>query len=416
MPRYGFAYTIGIMNVSQNFEHGGSEEAPSFVGYRIIKFAGASKDALKELAEILIPHETEIVDRWIRAQFMAWSPPTFTRDELKDVFGGVFHNMLGCMQTRQLERCVEDLEKTGAVLAAGDFPYEALIISLHFLEESYMPLLLQKSLEKSVEWLIEMDEFLHAALAAIATSYFQNYREELLEEAEAGRLIQEGLLAKVPKKVIDLEVAYIYLSSTERARVGGDLVDLFMLNPLGAAFIIGDLSGHGLEAATDAAMLRYQFRGFMRENQDLTTTMARLNRVLKDELEAGQFATALAGTYMGAGRLKLVSAGHPTPVLCSKSCRLLKPDGIALAVDEDAVYSVNEVELGPGDIFIVYTDGLTEARSTEGFFGEDRVLEAVQQVRNAPANAIVEHLRDEAVRFANGNLTDDVAILVLKRQ
>lgn len=404
------------MDANQNFEHEGSGETPSFVGYRIIKFAKVSEDALRELAEILIPHEAEIVDRWVRTQLMAWSPPAFTRDELKDVFGGVFHNMLGCMQTRQLERCIEDLEKTGAVLAARDFPYEALIISLHFLEASYMPLLPRKPLEKTMEWLVEMDEFLHAALAAIATSYFRNYREELLEEAELGRLIQEGLFAKVPKKVIDLEVAYIYLSSTERARVGGDLVDLFMLNPLEAAFIIGDLSGHGLGAATDAAMLRYQFRGFMRENQDLTATMARLNRVLKEELEAGHFATALAGAYMGAGRLELVSAGNPIPILCSKSCRLLKPGGIALAVDEDATYSVSEVELGSGDIFVAYTDGLTEARSAKGFYGEDRVLEAVQQVRNAPANAIVEHLRDEAIRFADGNLTDDVAILVLKRK
>lgn len=403
------------MNSNQNIGQGGSE-TPIFAGYRIIKFARTSKDDLRELAEILIPHEAEIVNRWVRTQFMAWSPPTFTNNELKGVFSGIFHDMLSCMHARQPERCIRNFERTGAELASKNFPYEALIISLHFLEESYMPLLLQLPSKKAMEWLVEMDEFLHAALAAIATSYFQHYRGELLEKAEVGRLVQEGLLAKVPKEVIDLEVAHIYISATVQAQVGGDLVDLFTINSQEAAFIIGDLSGHGLEGATDAAMIRYQFRGFIRENPDLAAAMVRLNRVLKDELEAGHFATVLTGIYGEAGQLRLVSAGHPTPILCGKSCHFLEPDGIALAVNEDATYSVNEVELKPGEIFIAYTDGLTEARGTEGLFGEDRLLNAVRQVRNAPAGAIVDHLRDEAIRFASGNLTDDVAILVLKRQ
>jgi len=403
------------MNAENDLKKENPEEPGGFAGFRIVKFKQKSKDALREVAELLIPHEEEIVEGWISRQFSAWKPPGLKREDLKRVFGDLFHNMLFCMEAGEPEKCIEDLEEAGADLARRNFPYEALIVSLHFLEESYIKFLRDPSHEKMMGWLIELDEFLHAALAAIATSYFLVYRKELLEEAEVGRIVQEGLLPDIPKRVADLEVAYVYLSAGERAKVGGDFVDFLTLDSGKVAFIIGDLSGHGLEAATDAAMIRFLFRGFMHENPDLTGSLARLNHVLKLELETGQFATALAGIYDGSGRLKLVSAGHPSPVLCHDSCRLLEPGGIALAVDEESTYQLSEFSLEKGDLFVAYTDGLIEARSDKGFFGEERVVSVISEVRDAPARAVTEHLRDEALRFAGGKLTDDVAILAIRR-
>jgi len=403
------------MNFEHRYKENRSEETPSFAGYRIIEFAKVSKDALKEVADRLIPHEHEIVESWIETQYRAWPPTTITRDELREIFGYIFYDMLSCMSERTPEKSLENLDEAGAKLASQKFPYEALIISLHFLEESYLPFLKDSWSEKTYEWLTSLDEFLHAALATIATSYFQAYRKELLQEAEVGRIVQEGLLPDIPKRLIDLEVAYIYLPAGEQAQVGGDLVDIFAIEPKSAAFIIGDLSGHGLEAATDAAMLRYLFRGFIRESMDLPDTMGRLNRALKIELESTQFATALAGIYDGEGGLKLASAGHPMPVICGNGCNLLEPNGIALGIDERSVYSVNEFKLDIGGTFIAYTDGLIEARSKEGFFGDSRVVDAVAKLRKASARSIAEQLIDEALRFAGGKLADDVAILVLKR-
>ncbi|MBE0447433.1 MAG: serine/threonine-protein phosphatase [Actinobacteria bacterium] len=403
------------MDAEQRVEGEDRAEMSGFAGYRIVEFSQVGEDALQEVAERLIPHEEDIVDGWIRRQYSVWKPPGFSREDLRQVFGGLFHNMLQCMRAREPASCIGNLEEAGADLARQNFPYEALIISLHFLEESYLQFLLDPPSKKTLEWLIWMDEFLHAALAAIATSYFQVYRKELLEEAEVGQVVQEGLLPDMPKRVADLEVAYIYLSARERAKVGGDIIDLLVLDQQKAAFIVGDLSGHGLEASTDAAMLRFLFRGFMHESPDLTEAMARLNRVLKSELEIGHFATALAGIYEAPGRLKLVSAGHPPPVLCDSECRMLEPDGIALAIDEESTYTVSEVVLEAGAFLVAYTDGLIEARSSDGFFGESRVIDAVAGMRDAPARAVAEHLRDEALRYTGGKLMDDVAILVLKR-
>lgn len=406
---------MAFSDAGQNKKNEEKGEAGSFVGYRLVEFSHADKEALREVAERLIPHEDAIVEDWISHQFSVWQPPGFSRENLKKVFGELFHDMLVCMTGSQLELCIDHLEAAGAELARSNFPYEALIFSLHFLEESYTKFLLDPPSDKTLAWLLGMDEFLHAALAAIATSYFQAQRKDLLEEAEVGRIVQEGLLPTIPKKALGLEVAQIYLPAGERSKVGGDFIDLFELDSHQAAFIVGDLSGHGLEAATDATMIRSLFRGFIRENPDLADTFARLNRVLAAELAVGRFATAIAGTYDKSGRLKLVNAGHPSALLCSDTCQLLESRDLILAVDKNTTYGSIEIELKPGDLLVMYTDGLIEARNDHDFFGEERVIAASKAVQDAPVSAIAEHLRDEALRFAGGKLSDDVAILILKR-
>ncbi len=403
------------MSKRRGREQENMEHTSAFIGYRIVEFSRTDKEALKEVAQRLIPHETEIVEDWILLQFSAWRPPGLSREDLRQLFGSLFHDMLACMKIGELELCISHLEEAGADLAHRNFPYEALIISLHFLEESYLQFLLEPQSERTLGWLLGMDEFLHAALAAIATSYFQAQRKDLLVEAEVGRIVQEGLLPDIPRRVLDLEVASIYLPSGERTKIGGDLVDIFEVDDGKAAFIVGDVSGHGLEAATDAVTIRSLFRGFIRENLDLTDCMLRLNRALAAELAPGQFATALAGIYDAVGSLQLISAGHPSPVLCDSGCRLLELRGIVLAVDKEPAYRTSEIELHKDAVFLSYTDGLIEARSERDFFGEKRVVSVIEDVRNAPARAIVEHLRDEALRFSNGKLSDDMAILAIKR-
>jgi serine phosphatase RsbU (regulator of sigma subunit) len=386
-----------------------------FAGYRVINFPSASRVALSELAERLTPHETEIVEKWIGMQFNAWQPPGLTPEQLNHLFGGLFHNMLRCMTSSNLEDCIVDLEEAGASLARSNFPYEALIVSLHFLEESYMPFLLNPRSERTQEWLIRMDEFLHVGIAALATSYFQFNRDQLLADAEVGRVVQEALFPNPPRKIGDLELGFIYASASERARLGGDFLDVFRFGGSGTAFVVGDLSGHGLEAAAGSATIRSIFKGFTRDRANLPDVMKRLNQVLTEELEDHQFATALAGTYEAPGHLVMVNAGNPSPVFRGEKCCMIQQVSLPLGVDQRAEYGQKEIELKPGDVFVCYTDGLSEARTGGDMFGDERILEAVEEMHDAPARAIAEHLKDKAVRHANGRLMDDMAILVLKR-
>ena len=386
-------------------------------GYRIISFSESSKDSLKEIAERLLPNQEKILDDWITLQNRAWEPPGFSHDQVRELFGGILNIILKRMASRELELCVAELEETGVTLAKQRFPFQGLIVSIHFLEQSYSPMLLDAPHEKAQGWFVAIDEFLHAVLAAIATSYFESYRRELLEEAEVGRIVQEGLLADIPKKTIDLEVAHVYMSAREKAQLGGDFMDYFTLENGGVAFVIGDLAGHGLEAAADSVMLRSLFRGFVRENSDLADAMTRVNRVAESDLKSGLFATALAVKYDRCGNLGLVNAGHCHPVICDGTCRLIELEGSALAIRSDSVYTLAEASLNPGGVFIAYTDGVIEARNRDRvLFGEEGVMAAVSESHGASARAVAEHIIDRSLAHAGGKFSDDVAILVLKRR
>ncbi len=389
-----------------------------FAGYRIIEFSESSKQTLSEIGVILLPSYDEILDKWVARQWAAWQPPGFDTNSLRSIFGGVLSSILGGIATGEINRCMLELEIAGGKLAKAQFPFEALIFSVHFLEQSYMPVLLSSSRGKEQKWLTAMDEFLHAVIAAIATSYFNTHKKELSDRAEVGRIVQEGLLANIPRSTEDVEVAHIYLSARERAQLGGDFLDFFTIEGVGAAFIIGDLSGHGLEAASDSLMLRSLFRGFMREDPSIINAMERVNNVLDDEFDIGQFATALAVTYKLSGELDIVNAGHPFPIICKsgeeKVCHIEDSDP-ALAIAKGSKYSSTSVNLEPGDVFVAFTDGILEARNLEEVFGEERAMLSVERMRGESARAIAEHLVDDALRFSGGRFTDDVAVLVLKR-
>jgi serine phosphatase RsbU (regulator of sigma subunit) len=386
-----------------------------FAGYRLVEFSPATRGTLKEVAERLIPREKAILNGWLSRQFATWHPPGLGRAELGEIFGGVLGAILHGMRDGSLEACIGSLEQAGANLAKRQFPFSALIITVHFLEETYIPLLLDPPPPDPRKWLLEMDEFLHVALAAIASAYFESYRTELLEQAEVGRIVQEGLLGRVPRRAADLEVAHVYMSAREQAQLGGDFLDSFEMDGGSVLFVIGDLSGHGLEAAADSVMLRSLFRGFMRENADPADAMTRLNRVIRSDLGTNDFATALALVYDSPGKFRMVNAGHPYPVLCGGECRLVETHDAALAILADTTYAVEEVTVGPGGVLVAYTDGLTEARDKGGMFGDDRVLDTVARMQDASPRAIAEQLIDDAQRHAGGKFSDDVAVLVLKR-
>jgi serine phosphatase RsbU (regulator of sigma subunit) len=308
------------------------------------------------------------------------------------------------------------MEEAGAVLARQEFPYEALLMSLHFLEESYMSFLLEPPTERAIDWLVGMDEFLHAVLASIASSYFRAQRRTLLEQVEIGVLLQEALQVELPAEVGDLDIGSVYQSARPGAKIGGDFFDLVSIGDREAAFIVADVSGSGLEAASDSMMLRSLFRGFLGEDRDLMRLLERLNAAARTEFDPFEFATAQVGLYAGEGKLQLVSAGHPYPLVCREgACEFIAVHGVALGIQPEPSWAPVEIGLERGDVMVSYTDGLTDARYGKSQFGEEGISAAVEEVRDAPAAAIAVHLLDAARRFARGELNDDVAVLVLKR-
>jgi serine phosphatase RsbU (regulator of sigma subunit) len=118
-----------------------------------------------------------------------------------------------------------------------------------------------------------------------------------------------------------------------------------------------------------------------------------------------------------SGRCLLSSAGHPSPVLVSRGeVSLLEPRYGPPLGTFDLPYDAREFTIAPGEALVLYTDGLTEARGREGFFGEQRLLEAVRDAQKGDPspNAVIERLRDSVLAHA-GTLGDDFEILVVRR-
>ncbi len=178
----------------------------ALVGQQVLIFSRATKSTLREIAARLSPHLQEIVERWVEDQMRAWSPPGLTRGEMLSIFGDLFQKIVTYLLKQRQEECIRYLTEAGRKLAEREFPFQAVIMSLHFMEESYLTYLLGAPLGKTMQWITEMDEFLHASIAAIAVSYFEEFRKSLLEEAEFSRMLQESHSPKLPNKALDLEI------------------------------------------------------------------------------------------------------------------------------------------------------------------------------------------------------------------
>jgi serine phosphatase RsbU (regulator of sigma subunit) len=118
------------------------------------------------------------------------------------------------------------------------------------------------------------------------------------------------------------------------------------------------------------------------------------------------------GTFVHA------NAAHPPAAIVSPSGEVvnLGPTGTLLGAFEGIEYAEATARLDCGDVLFLYTDGLTETRGAEGFYGEDRVHEVLPQLRNRSVKNVVEDVVADVLAFGDGRLNDDLAILAVKRQ
>ena len=152
--------------------------------------------------------------------------------------------------------------------------------------------------------------------------------------------MQRALLPHEEPDVDGLEVGHVYASSAH-VDVGGDLYDFLALEDGRLAVVLGDVTGHGVEAAADMAMTKFVFRSLARENPEPGEFLAAANAVVCDEIAPGKFVTMLYMTVdPGTGAVACASGGHPLPriLLPDGSVRVLQARGLALGIEPDQHY------------------------------------------------------------------------------
>lgn len=211
------------------------------------------------------------------------------------------------------------------------------------------------------------------------------------------------------------EVGHVYEPGT--GVMAGDFYDAYAPHPTRLAVAVGDVSGHGIEPAITAFQVKYLLRVFLRSYRDPAQALEELNRVAYAEGRAEEFVSLCVLVFdTAAGTMRWASAGHPAAWLWHDGeVRALAATGPLLGISPDGAYLSREVRLDPGDVALLYTDGLTEARNGEVLFGEERVASHLSRDPGKDAGVLCKELLDSARDFASAPLADDVAIVVVRR-
>jgi sigma-B regulation protein RsbU (phosphoserine phosphatase) len=237
-------------------------------------------------------------------------------------------------------------------------------------------------------------------------------------ERRVADTLQRAMLV-LPESLPGIEFGTLYRSATESARVGGDFYDLFELAGGRIGVLIGDVSGKGLEAATATSAAKATVRAYALAGDEPADVLRKTNSVMRGALGTADFVTIHFGQLDPVtGDYLYSSGGHPPAILLRQdgSSTSLGCGGTILGPFLDSRYDQERVVLGTGDTLLLYTDGLTEARRGSDLYGEERVHGALRSAVGLTPQRVVEQVFFDAVDFADGRLSDDLALLAVRVQ
>jgi len=231
------------------------------------------------------------------------------------------------------------------------------------------------------------------------------------------RDIQSKLLPPTAPSVAGYDIACRGLPAQ---RVGGDYYDFITIDGDRTALCLGDVSGHGMPAALLMANLQATIRSHALAALSPAECMRRSNRLLFQITDAGRFATCFYGVLeAGYGRLTYSNAGQDHPLLfrASGDAVALARGGLMLGAYEEPSYDEESVTLEPGDLLILYSDGVTEVFDAhQREFGVEGLKTVAHGARHRSAAQILEEILAAASAHAGlGAQADDMTLVVLRR-
>jgi serine phosphatase RsbU (regulator of sigma subunit) len=255
--------------------------------------------------------------------------------------------------------------------------------------------------------------------AALREAEVRREMERLQRDMQIARSIQQGLLPKKPPEIADFEIAGW---NQPAAEAGGDYFDWHELPDGRVVVMLADVTGHGVGPALLAAVCRAYARASIHTHRELQVAMESMNRALYEDMEEGRFVTlAAAVCSRKSGRVQILSAGHG-PILVFRAAdgtvKEMKAQGCPLGIMPDLVSDPPcEIELQPGDMILMPTDGFFEWHNAQDEqFGTERLAEVVRASRDLPPDQIIARMYDAASAFAAGApQEDDVTAVVIKR-
>ena len=230
--------------------------------------------------------------------------------------------------------------------------------------------------------------------------------------------LQASLLPRDLPRVPGVEIATAYLPSAKDPGPGGHFYDVYP-NPGGWGLVIGDVCGRGEQAAAATSLARYAIRVFAHWIPEPADVLRLANEILAAQPDTDRFVTAIAGTLGWRDEMLhvvLASAGHPGPLLVRPDgrVRVLPGGGLPLGVFNDARPATEQLDLEPGGLVFLYSDGATEARDPAGAYFEGRLANALAALAGRPAREVVAAIRDLVLQFSDSDLRADMTMVALR--
>ncbi len=261
---------------------------------------------------------------------------------------------------------------------------------------------------------------LESIRAAIGLKLRQGTLESQLRQAQ---LIQMSLLPSRLPALAGFEFAAACLPADE---VGGDVYDLQPIEEGTLGVLIADASGHGLPAALQARDAVIGVRMGQAHNEKIRSLIQRLNSVIHNTTLSSRFISLFYAELEDTGNLTYVNAGHCPPLLVSPAGEVfeLQISGPVLGPLKDATYRRRSCTVRPGEVLVLFTDGVIERRAREDAddaipveFGREKLIEILLAYRARSAAEILARVTDAVREFGDGApLHDDVTLLVVKRE
>ncbi|MCL2064821.1 MAG: SpoIIE family protein phosphatase [Candidatus Cloacimonetes bacterium] len=250
-------------------------------------------------------------------------------------------------------------------------------------------------------------------------------KERIGTELNIANQIQNSMLPCIFPAFPDRDEFDIYGYMLPAKEVGGDFYDFFFVDENTLALVIADVSGKGIPAALFMVIAKTLLKNNAQLGKNPKEVFETVNNLLAENNAADMFVTAFLG-YLDliTGKLIYVNAGHNPPLYCPlhENCeeqgakKFPGKNGFVLAARENKEYHLNEITIKPGDKLFLYTDGITEAHNpTYDLFGDDRLIETVNQYINLPLKEIAESVKAEIDNFAMGTeQSDDITMLIFE--
>lgn len=235
-----------------------------------------------------------------------------------------------------------------------------------------------------------------------------------MEQAAAtAETLQQTLIPPAPPQIPGLEIAAAYRPAGAGREVGGDFYDVFQVAPSSWCIAIGDVSGKGIPAATVTSLIRYTIRSLAIEHPDPADLLEHLDRTLRDH-PTDDYSTLIIVRLDREGsrwNLQMSLAGHPQPLILRDDDWAVEfgTPGTPVGLIDDPEFHTVRLSLDRETV-VMYTDGVTDARSPEGFFGVERLKDLVTSTGHDP-RAITDAVAEVAVVYQQGDAADDIAVV-----